>query len=806
MSHFNNLQIPPPPETPGPDYTWQAIWSIFVRAPRVRAWLFQKDPPSRSQLVQSLVSSPMLVGYVFSSQYSHFYAFPDIGDLITVSCRDGDVLLGFHFGFKGINPIMPLLFQVAKDPLLGNPNVVVRRTARQRAPPPHDDYILTIEFNWYESGALGVVTMFCEADSDTEKLAGRHSYVKYAAHRVFDRKTAIRLSRTAEILDSRLDPTASSTLPASDLPIDFIDPPDDYYILTVREPPESVASFATRVPVCRKQQSFEVEKEFGLSAANANSTTTVHTTSQSSNFSSEDSCISGQSPSPFSAATPEKAPNRTAHDGRNVSCSFANSCEDVATSIADPCTARLWQSFQQKVKNSRRIGVYVTMLGKKVGGRFAPEVHLFGRESRYLFLSTSGISVPGRIQRLCSQLNIKLGNPLQDQLLLSTEVGKDQHDVGSGAGNSAKDSENSGGGGGNKTSIEHRPTRIHKWHIPHFEPQKLEPKEEPSIAHWSMSDHEQSKLSGVACHSTALANAPSILHNGKRSDNLEGTPLRKRRRCTDVTDIVDSTDNVGGVTLLAPMLASVPSATSYDSPISAELREKPQFVPKRPPPRSLNKHRRSFDLTELLSDRSLDASRVKEMKEDRIQASQAEDVSTSGTSSVRDTITAPAPSLNPNPGSAFNELAESKADDETAKGAPGSSKEKNNNKMIWTCDRCGVKIRGKKGNLNRHIANKHEFIRAFACSSPNCGRRFQTRLNLVRHENAVHQGRPFQCEHCPRSFKVEEDRAAHIKSAHSEPDAQLACEVCGSCFGRRSTLNRHMAKVHKSRKTSVIAM
>lgn len=73
----------------------------------------------------------------------------------------------------------------------------------------------------------------------------------------------------------------------------------------------------------------------------------------------------------------------------------------------------------------------------------------------------------------------------------------------------------------------------------------------------------------------------------------------------------------------------------------------------------------------------------------------------------------------------------------------------------------------------------------------------------MRHEKAVHGGRPFQCTKCLRSLKAEEEQAALVKSDHSKPDAKLAKEVRGSCFGRKSTLNRHLGKVRKSRETTV---
>lgn len=120
-------------------------------------------------------------------------------------------------------------------------------------------------------------------------------------------------------------------------------------------------------------------------------------------------------------------------------------------------------------------------------------------------------------------------------------------------------------------------------------------------------------------------------------------------------------------------------------------------------------------------------------------------------------------------------------------------------KSVWTCEQCGVKIRGKKGNLNRHYANKHENIRPFVCKIATCRRRFQTRLNLLRHERAVHTGRPFVCPHCPRNFKNGDSLNVHVRTAHESTEHEMACEMCGSCFARRSTLNRHRVKVHKEK-------
>lgn len=115
---------------------------------------------------------------------------------------------------------------------------------------------------------------------------------------------------------------------------------------------------------------------------------------------------------------------------------------------------------------------------------------------------------------------------------------------------------------------------------------------------------------------------------------------------------------------------------------------------------------------------------------------------------------------------------------------------------LWRCGECGNLIRGKRGNLNRHFANRHANARPFQCEVPECGKRFQTRLNLVRHTRTVHDGRPHHCGECPRAFRSTNELAEHARVAHSPNSARLACPVCARCFGRRSTLNRHTSKVH----------
>ena len=111
------------------------------------------------------------------------------------------------------------------------------------------------------------------------------------------------------------------------------------------------------------------------------------------------------------------------------------------------------------------------------------------------------------------------------------------------------------------------------------------------------------------------------------------------------------------------------------------------------------------------------------------------------------------------------------------------------------CGQCGAIIRGKRGNLNRHINAKHLGVREFPCGMPGCGQAFQSKLNLVRHMTRVHEGRGHRCRQCPRGFRSVEALSKHEAAAHAGRTT-FSCLKCGVCFGRRSVLENHVERVH----------
>eukprot|EP00172_Hildenbrandia_rubra_P004646 Plantae.Rhodophyta-Hildenbrandia_rubra.ctg9789.p1 GENE.Plantae.Rhodophyta-Hildenbrandia_rubra.ctg9789~~Plantae.Rhodophyta-Hildenbrandia_rubra.ctg9789.p1 ORF type:complete len:575 (-),score=67.01 Plantae.Rhodophyta-Hildenbrandia_rubra.ctg9789:4215-5939(-) len=116
--------------------------------------------------------------------------------------------------------------------------------------------------------------------------------------------------------------------------------------------------------------------------------------------------------------------------------------------------------------------------------------------------------------------------------------------------------------------------------------------------------------------------------------------------------------------------------------------------------------------------------------------------------------------------------------------------------QIWTCEQCGQRIRGKKGNYNRHIAVTHRNELRFRCMYEGCGQVFGYKLNAQRHFVNKHLSRTFPCAKCQRSFKSESKRDSHVASVHDPTKESFECTTCGAAFGRKSTLNRHVKNMH----------
>ena len=676
---------------------------------------------------------------------------------------------------------MPMLFEVARDPSLGNPNVIVRRTARQKAPVPGLNCYLAIEFTWFQSGSLGVCTSVNPIDPTDQPPTGLTPFFDNAEIRVFKPAIAERFSKVSSLFSEGIDfghfPHPSSFCK---LPADFLDPPDDYYTLSIREPRDPVYRSSLIPAYIKKEQSFHAQDDFA----------------------------------------------GVRNDGTNPQELFAGAimhCDrgDVS-SVASPHTITLWNGYQQAVAHSRRTGLFSTMVAKKLGGRFGKVSSLFGRDVRYTFLSTSGINVHGRIQRLCNQLGIVCTSPLPDPALMSpTTV-----DGGSSANSPvpfAKSSETDVDSELDITSPtfgrmelpKRKMDQLHKLdgHQPYLAGGKVgfaggrQPRGNvPS--HGSDPSTSVQSTEGSLQRSISQSASTDLLHSYSESNSRDQTRPRKpkRPRYSPASSIrtTEPRGDPGEETLRLARANGVQGerknpllqhneGSERQANLNEQVRKSDESAGTKQITSAVKSsvRRRSFDITDMLSDDS---------KYYASSSTRSEAVSSTPNSTAVGihTKVAPISQVRDQNVPQNGMQSDAKGSDIIVKpetGIVGSTKKGAG--TVWTCDRCGVQIRGKKGNLNRHIANKHDNIRAYACKVPNCGRKFQTRLNLVRHETAVHLGRPHTCSSCPRAFKYESDLQGHIKSAHENAEATLACDICGSCFGRRSTLNRHKAKVHK---------
>lgn len=103
-------------------------------------------------------------------------------------------------------------------------------------------------------------------------------------------------------------------------------------------------------------------------------------------------------------------------------------------------------------------------------------------------------------------------------------------------------------------------------------------------------------------------------------------------------------------------------------------------------------------------------------------------------------------------------------------------------------------VSNNKGNP---LAKKQKL---FACQEPGCGREFNTKFSLKRHQKRHNGDRPFKCPYkqCSGQFAENSTLKRHIRTHTGERPYRCNVKRCNKAFADRTNLRRHLLSHEKN--------
>lgn len=767
--------------------SWDFIWHLFMQSRNVRRWLFYRNEPDGQDLAIGLSSKPILTGYHFSScpassisfsfppSSSNFISescdhyFPDIGDLHTVVSNVDGVVLGISYGFKGVYPIIPLIHFVTGNPQFRDARYIVRRTASTRLVVKTISCFARIEFCWLISGILLVATCFEAVDGGPvvddihiRIIMPRQVSDLIAAYEAIDDFDALQsLSRVGGVSG-------------------------DEHSKQILNIPEWAVSFEVKEP-----------QRFG----NHDITKMVFDESV------------------YEQANRVGQESMVLQENSNVLTHRNEKASDIQLRSIDE-EYHMINNITVVHPNDRRQSVNVEPRIDSPVNTKMDAVEMI----RYMW--------DAKLKRRTYPIN-------QNNVHVSENDGSDnRHGY-------IRDKQESNHQGVNSSSDNHvAVSTMRLW--THFQVMSRKARQN-GVFHSKLSVRESNSVlqenesnymflctsHGISIDSRIkrLINQLGLNFSEPQTDRLlfslqnQRTKLHEGRLIEHHYVGVSASEHHSSI-LIKP-LQSVPLSTAnstsqnnrssftddYDngSNIFSSLGKSSQRSPSHPNKRTVSSSNESYtdEVIDIQTSNILTTIPVSKSTAMKLHKRPRFTASSTVPQTTQPTIQSDTdPLRNPKQG----DLEGAACVDAFHVASMGRRLCDEQGHESWECVQCGAIIKGKRGNLKRHVLIKHFHARPFVCDANGCGRRFQNRVNLTRHVLNVHQGRPFTCPRCPRTFKLEAQLKTHIERAHvdalsnSTGRGEARCDRCGRCFDLLSTLNRHRRTVHGiSDQTSMIS-